>query len=69
MTNNTLRALEAYLLLSAQDKLQFLSQISEIEQMQGMVRLDYIKSLLMRASKRNVDSATGLSTVQHQTPH
>jgi hypothetical protein len=61
MTNNTLRALEAYLLLSAQDKLQFLSQISEIEQMQGMVRLDYTKSLLMRASKRNVDSAAGLS--------
>ncbi|SKC20879.1 hypothetical protein [Dyadobacter psychrophilus] len=61
MTNNTLKALEAYLLLSAQDKLQFLSQISEIEQMQGMVRLDYTKSLLMRASKRNVDSAAGLS--------
>lgn len=69
MTNNTLQAIKAYLLLSAQDKLQFLSQISEIEQMQGMVRLDYTKSLLMRASKRNVDSASGLSAVQHQTPH
>jgi hypothetical protein len=61
MTNNTLRALEAYLLLSAQDKLQFLNQISEIEQMKGMVRLDYTKSLLMRASKRNLDSAARLS--------
>jgi hypothetical protein len=69
MTNNTLKALKAYLLLSAQDKLQFLSQISEIEQMQEMVRLDYTKSLLMRASKRNVDSAAGLSPVLHQIPH
>ncbi|MCF0051702.1 hypothetical protein LXM25_16660 [Dyadobacter sp. LJ53] len=58
MTNITLKALRAYLLLSAQDKLCFLAQITEIEQMQAMVRLDYTKSVLMRVSKEKVNASS-----------
>lgn len=48
MTNTTLNALKAYLLLSAKDKLQFFDNIREIEKMDKSVRLDYTKSLLTR---------------------
>ena len=48
MSNNTLRALRAYLLLADQEKLEFFDNIREIEAMDKNVRLDYKKSLLLR---------------------
>jgi hypothetical protein len=54
MRNNTLRALRAYLLLSDQEKLEFFDSIREIETMDKNVRLDYKKSLLLRAPSKAV---------------
>lgn len=52
MTHNVLIALKAYLLLSESDKILFLNQITEIEKMDKLVRLDYTKSLLLRSSEK-----------------
>lgn len=42
----TLKALKAYLLLSAPQKLQFLQEVKKIERMHSVVRPDYEKTLL-----------------------
>jgi len=47
MTKTTLKILKAYLILPAQDKLQFLSEITKIEKMNALVQKDYIKTFLL----------------------
>ena len=47
MTKPILKVLKAYLILPAQDKLQFLSEITKIEKMSSLVQKDYIKTLLL----------------------
>lgn len=50
MTNNTLKALRAYLFLSDKERLQFFDNIRELEKMDKSVRSDYTKSLLSRGN-------------------
>lgn len=54
MTNTTLKAIRAYLLLSDKERLQFFDNIRELEKMDKSVRSDYTKSLLSRGlGKKN----------------
>lgn len=51
MTKNILLALRDYIRLTAKEKLEFLAQISKIEKMKPIVRLDYEKTLIDLANQ------------------
>lgn len=46
MRTATLRVIQAYIQLPAQDKLRFLEEVKKIEKMHPAVRSDYEKTLL-----------------------